>query len=368
MDEYNNLYDPFQVCFNILKMKYADYDESLSSKNLLNKYDKINVFINLETVFKNLSLIQDLERKIVMQRDFDIIITANILNLVAHYKRFFVNNTFDTKVYIYNTDFASDNFNQYKYNEDFRSYYLTKFNANPKFTLLTEKLRKYILPDVKTYCEFIPNVYYVNATNIEGSLVPFIIGNSLSDRKNIIIGGELYDTQYSILPNFINYYIHRGFNVNAIYSDLNGYIKDISKENDKEELDDFNNTFDTYQMYCTLMSVLGDKHRSIDGITGCGIKTLKKLLKEGKMENIIQESTNTPELIGNIFHDGEIKKEFINNFYCSSILNMYDELTEADKNYILNQITIDRNDTNSFSNLNNTKFYNHKLLLEGLLI
>ena len=57
-------FDPFSVCFNILKLKYKDYDESLTNKNFLVPNDKINVFINLETAFKHLSMIMDLEKSI----------------------------------------------------------------------------------------------------------------------------------------------------------------------------------------------------------------------------------------------------------------------------------------------------------------
>ena len=60
MSDYNS-FDPFSVCFNILKIKYKDYDESLSEKKFLEPNDKINVFINLETAFKHLSMIADLE-------------------------------------------------------------------------------------------------------------------------------------------------------------------------------------------------------------------------------------------------------------------------------------------------------------------
>ena len=60
-------HDPFSVCFNSLKLRYKDYDESISSKNFLNPTDKINVFINLETVYKSLSTILDLEKKILLQ-------------------------------------------------------------------------------------------------------------------------------------------------------------------------------------------------------------------------------------------------------------------------------------------------------------
>lgn len=364
MSDYNT-FDPFSVCFNILKMKYKDYDESLTSKNFLVPNDKINVFINLETIYKHLSMIMDLEKKIVIQRDFDEIMISNILNLAAHYKRFFVNNGLDTKVYLYNTDFNSDEFDQFKYNEDYRSYYLVKFNDNPKFALLTERLKGQILPDVKTYCEFIPNVYYISAKNIEGSLVPYIISKLDTSRKNLIIGGELYDTQYSIIPNFVNHYIKRSFNVNAIYSDTKGYLKDILKKDDSylSMVDMFNN----YNMYCTLMSVIGDKSRSIDGVTGCGPKTLQKYIDAGIAQHIIQNETTNPEILGDIFHDNEMKEEFVNNFYCSSIIPMYNELTNAQECSIAQQI-LDRIDINTLQLLNTTKFYNHPLLLEGLLI
>ena len=359
-------YDPFSVCFNILKMRYRDYDESLTSKNFLNPNDKINVFINLETVYKHLSMIMELEKKIVIQRDFNEIMISNILNLAAHYKRFFVNNGLDTRVYLYNTDFDSDEFNQFKYNEDYRSYYLVKFNDNPKFALLTEKLKGKILPDIRTYCEFIPNVYYISAKNIEGSLVPYIIAESDKSRKNLIIGGELYDTQYSVIPNFVNHYIKRNYNTNAIYSDINGYLKDILK---KEEIysENMKSLFGNYSLYCTLMSVLGDRTRSIDGISGYGLKTLHRELEAGLAQQIIGNETTNPEILGEIFHDGEIKEEFVNNFYCSSIIPMYQELTGAQKNSILQQ-RVDRLDINTLQYLNSTKFYNHPLLLEGLLI
>lgn len=365
MSNYDS-YDPFSVCFNILKLKYKDYDEDLTAKDFLVPQDKINVFINLETVYKHLSMIMDLEKKIVIQRDFDEIMISNILNLAAHYKRFFVSNGLDTKVYLYNTDFASEEFNQTKYNEDFRSYYLVKFNSNPKFVLLTERLTGNILPNVKTYCEFIPNVYYISSKNIEGSLVPYIIAQSDTSRKNLIIGGEMYDSQYTLIDNFVNHYIHKHFNVNIVHSDVRGYMKDIMRK-DSPETDDIANAFATYSKYCSLMSVLGNKIRSIDSISGCGPKTLLKYIDSAVAQQIIQHETTNPEIIGDIFNDGETKEEFVNNYYCSSIIPMYNELTGAEKSSILNQ-RVDRIDINTLRAINSTKFYNHPLLLEGLLI
>ena len=84
--------------------------------------DKVNVFINLETVFKHLSMIYDLEKKIMTYKDFEVLTISNILNLAAHYKRFIAANLPDHRIYIYHTDLCSesDRFHQSLYNEDFR--------------------------------------------------------------------------------------------------------------------------------------------------------------------------------------------------------------------------------------------------------
>ena len=253
-----------------------------------------------------------------------------------------------------------------KYNEDFRSYYLVKFNSNPKFVLFTERLTGCILPNVKTYCEFIPNVYYISAKNIEGSLVPYIIAKNDTTRKNLIITGEFYDTQYSFINNFVNHFIYRHYNNNVVYSDILGYISSVNKK-PKSDIADWNDVFSNYSRYCSLMSVLGNKIRSIDSISGFGPVTLQKCIENGLAQQVIQSETTSPEIIGDIFKDGETKEEFVNNFYCSSIEHMYNELTEAEKSSILNQ-KIDRIDNSTLQSINSTKFYNHPLILEGLLI
>nr|DAR90581.1 MAG TPA: hypothetical protein [Caudoviricetes sp.] len=356
-------YNPFSVCFNALRMKYQFYDESLTSANFLNPTDKVNVFVNLESVFKHLSMLQDLERKIILQKDFVEIIISDIINLAGFYKRFFKGNGLDTKVYLFHTDFKSEDFIQRKYNEDYRSYYLTKFNKNPKFVLFTEKLINEILPDVRTLCEFIPDVYYISSNNIEGSLIPYIIGKDDS-RKNLLITGELYDTQYSLIDNFNNHYIHRSFSNQIIASNVTEYLSYIAKAT-KEDVKTIEYLYDSHSLYCTLLSVIGDKSRSIDGVCGYGFKSLSKLIYNGIKINIIRNDTTNPQLIGTIFDDEEDRKAFITNYNCTSILSLYKELTEADITSINNQIC-DRIDMNSLISLNADRFYNHQINLESL--
>ena len=55
----------FSVYFNLLKIRYNIYDDALTEANFLNPTDKVNVFINIETLFKYLSMIKDLEKKMM---------------------------------------------------------------------------------------------------------------------------------------------------------------------------------------------------------------------------------------------------------------------------------------------------------------
>lgn len=358
--------EPFSVCFNIMKMKYKDYDESLTSKDFLVPNDKINVFINLEAIFKNLSMINELENKIILQRDFQTILVSNTLNLIGHYKRFFVNNGLDTRVYLYYTDLESDEFSQYRYNDDYRSYYIVKYNNNPKFGVLTDALKSDILPEIKTYCEFIPNVYHIAAKNLEGSLVPYIIAKEEPERKNLILSGDMYDSQYALLPGFVAHIFQRIYGVNSIASEINGFLKRFVKKKDPVIENSSIELFRKYPMYCALLATCGSKDRSIDGISGVKFLTLQKMIEEGIGKNILQETTQNPNLMKEIFQDPEDQKEFVNNYHCTSIPFMYEELRDIDIQSILYQKK-DRIDIDSLKALNITKFVNCPLILEALL-
>ena len=358
------LNDYFSGSFTSLKIRYADTDNLLTKSNIYKMNDKINVFLNFENPLKHLSMIMNLEEKILSNKEFSNIIISNMINYIAHYKRFFVNNTFDTKVYLYMTDIDSNEFHEYKYNEDYRSYYLMKYNNNPKFNILTTRLRKDIFDTVSKICEFIPNVYFIKCKNIEGSLLPMIIAEKTPDRKNIIFTSDLYETQYEFLDNFDVYYIKRGATDIKYCSNVPEFVDAINRTETNSLT--LYNSFSTYPLYCTLLSVIGDRKRSIEGISGLGIYGLFKLIEAGLMDHLITKDTTSPNLIADLFQDEVERAEFINNYFCTSFSIMYKELTDGDKSSIYSQL-VDRRDDNSLMTLNNTKFANHPLILDGML-
>ena len=360
------LTEPFSIQFNLLKIKYTDLDEYFTMSDFLKPDDKVNVFINLETIFRYLCGIYDLEKKIVLQKNFDIILISNILNLAAHYKRFFCNNKMDTRVYLYHTDLSSTSFTQQKYIEDYRTYYLVKYNTNPKFTMMTDKLKEQVLPKVKTISDFIPRVYYISCNNIEGSLLPYVVGNDDKKRKNIIISGEFVDTIYSFIPDYMTYYMFNGRGHRKTCINVKDYLGEMSKKTG-EELESLVKTYSTYGMYCSLLSALGDRIRSVYGINKIGPVTMQKYILNGINRNEIQPGTRNPDMIGNIFHNEDMKYDFINSYYCTSITDMASELTDSNILSLLNQRK-DRYDNDSLIRLNNTTFFNYPLTLEALCL
>lgn len=368
-EEYNS-YDPFAGAFNRMKMRYVDYNDNLKSigfdlNSSENYLKNVNVFIDLESVFLNLSMIQDLEKKLVLQRSFQDLFISHILNLAAHYKHFFNNGYRSVCIYLYYTDFNSSSFYEQKYNDEFRSYYLNKYNSNPKFVLLTENLKTDILPTSSMISEFIPNVYLIKATNIEGSLVPYIIAKSKPNSANFVISEELYNTQYSLISDFFNHLIRYSTTTNRnIYSSVPQYLSGITRK-EENDIENACHVFSHYGSYCSLLSCLGDRSRALDGIRGIGTITLEKLIIDAINKYKINIDAKDPDTIASIFDKDDDKESFKNNYHCVYIPLMYERLTESDKNSILNQI-VDRYDFNSVKELNNSRFLSCPLRLDFL--
>lgn len=355
--------DPFSVCFNMMKMKYAELDEALTSSSFLTPTDRVNIFISLESVYKNISTIQDLEQKIFLQKDFKQIIISNILNLAAHYKYFFISNRMDVRIYLYQTDFNSDNFKQRKYIDDFRSYYLVKFNENPKFSYFTDLLKEEILEELKIYCQFIPRVYFINSHNIEGSIIPYLVAMDDPTRKNLVFGNDVIESQYSFMPNFMYFYIQRSYKRSYIFKKPLDYISSIFKK-PAEEIVQYYNFMTNDGIYASLLSIMGNRLRSIDGIGGIGPMKFASNIRELIAKKTINPNTTNARMLCE-FLSGDDKEQFVKNYYCTSLNCVEEDVNESEKISILSQRK-DKLDMNSLMALNNTRFKLYPLLLDAL--
>lgn len=357
--------NPFSVYFNMLKIRYSVYDDSLTKADFLKPTDKVNVFINLETALKYLSMVKDLEKKLIVSRNFADQFKVDIINIAAHYKDFFVGNGLHTKVFLYMTDLTSelDGFKECETCEDFRSYYLMKYTQNPKFIMLGDALKREVLPDVKMLCDYIPDVYYIASKNIDGGLIPLIISRKYPDRKNLIISGDLHDTQYTYEANFLDHLHARSWNSNILCCSTEDYLKQISKS--KEIDPSFIQLFGNPSFYRILLSCIGDKYRSIPGITGIKFVKMTKILYEAICGSKITKETTNPTILSELFPE-DVQEDLYHNLMVTDINNELSMLGEGDIKAVTSQI-IDQSDVNTLQQLNATRFARNQLRLECLL-
>ena len=372
MDRYK---DPFSICFNVLKIRYKDYDNYLCEAHdeipaFLHDKDQVNCFINLESMFQTLCSIRDLEDALIRVRNYPNIIISNIFNLAVHYKRYFTVSEIPCRIYFYYTslDSNSDDFYQAAYTSDYRAYYLMKYTKNPKYVRLMDSLRDRILPNVETICGFIPDVYYINAKNIDGSLVPYIIGKQDPTRKNIIVTTDFAETQYSLIENYFASYIHSTFKRTICNNHKESLEAVVNSQHNRkaDEMASFYKTYQYYGLYCSLMTVLGSKNRSLFGISGYGPSVLEKNLKKAINDHLMKYDTTSPELIGQIFQEEVDKKDFIDQFNCLNVESGYTKLSEADLLSITNQI-VNRVDMNSLTKINNDMLSSCPIQIEWLV-
>lgn len=357
--------NPLGVCFGMMKVKYQAYDSVLTDLDYLQPTDKINVFINLETVLKYMSMTQDLEKKIMTCADIDKILVSDIINLAAHYKDFFRGNGLDTNIFLYMTDLDSTtmDFQETKYIEDFRSYYLNKYMGNPKFALLGSKLKDVILPEVRTICDYIPGVYLITKKGVDSGVIPALVAEKYPDRKNIIISGDVHDTQYGYMDNFLSQLYIRGYNTHILASNVSGYLKTITRNNDIPQpiIDIFKNP----SFYKLLLCCMGDRYRSIIGISGIKLMKLVNIINQALNDNKITMDVTSAMLLSDIFPDN-IKGEIFHNMIAVDVHNKLTLLGDGIKKDVTAQI-IDKVDTISLMKLNAEVFVKCPLRLEGLL-
>lgn len=357
--------NPLGVCFGMMKVRYQTYDSVLTDLDYLKPDDKINVFINIETVLKYMSMTQDLEKKIMTYVDIDKVLVSDIINLAAHYKDFFRGNGLDTNIFLYLTDLdsESDDFPETTYIEDFRSYYITKYMGNPKFALLGSKLKDVILPEVQTICEFIPNVYLISKKGVDSGVIPAIIAQNYTDRKNIIISGDVHDTQYGYMDNFLSQLYIRGYNTHILASTVCEYLRAITKSDNIP--DDIVTLFKNPSFYKLLLCCMGDRYRSIMGISGVKLMKLVALITDAVKNKKITPDITNAMLLSDIFPD-MVKGDVFHSMVAIDIHNRVSSLGDGTKKDIISKI-VDKVDTISLMKLNSSVFQKYPIRLEALL-
>ena len=344
--------------------KWSDLDIHINSSMLnIQPGDDLNVFINFESILRNLTLQSRLITTLVQYKQQVVIeLEAAILNLVAHYRLLFAKKMrCNTKIYYYYTDLLAEEPQEMTcINKYYRSYYRNRYLQNPEFKEMGKVLTEIVIPEIELIISYVPNVYFLKSKTFDSSIIPQAI-SSLSGAKNVIITGDVFDTLYLFNPDFLTLYIKNRYSYFKICSNVDSTVQTIIKNESPFDL----GIFKSEMYFRLLLSIRGSKVRNIKAAKGFGYSTFLRLIKNGIDRDIILKDFESLGSIIQLFPE-EIRADVKKAFQCLSIDSQYEMMTEADKSSLKDQI-IDRVDFMSLQALNNKRFYDFPINISALL-
>ena len=350
------------ICAGSWMLTWMLMKQHIDMNNLkIQPEDDVNVFINFECILKNLSLRKTLAGLVAYHKqDLVIELESAILNLMAHYKGYFKKEKCNVKLYFYYTDLLEEKQEMQVYNKYYRNFYHNRYMQNPQFRSMGETLTSIIIREIELILSYVPDCYFLKSTGFDSSIIPQIV-STFSNAKNVIISGDIFDTLYLFNPNFINIYIKRRFQYFSVSSDIDSCVQSIIKNESPFDLTIFNSEM----YYRLLLSIKGSKIRNIKSAKGFGYGKFMNILKDGINRDIILKDFESLDSIIELFPI-QYRDDIKHAFQCMSIDTQFALLNSIDIDSIKSQI-IDKVDIESLEALNNKRFFEYPINLQGLI-
>lgn len=363
--------------FNSYKVKYILMDKLFKKIKFNDERDKmkietVNIFINLESVMMKLhrEYIEESLHSLSKNEYKEAYITliSNIINLSAHYRKYFTKYKIKTNIFYFYNEF--NNRNKY-YNipiiDNYRKYYYDKMTGS-KYNLINELFREGIKFS-NTIIDYIQKVYFLSSDSVESSCIPLYIvkENIFPSNMNIIVSNDMYDMQY-VNHNFLLIYPYKEESVILGKHNLFEFLK---RKYDYENTDELSPLLINF-----FISVMGDKKRNLEKIKGMGFKKiykgLVKLYKKGFIDIYVPSTLKIHQLLPlikttNGIFDTEYQELIAANYQCIDIERQLKIAHKTSLDVILDNI-IDKIDSRSLKELNDKIFDGHPLELEELNI
>ena len=174
---------------------------------------------------------------------------------------------------------------------------------------------------------------------------------------NVIISGDVFDSQYMFNPVFHTVYIKRRFHHFGVASNIPDTVNSIVKDESPFDLAIFNS-----EMYFKLLlSIKGSKIRNIKSAKGFGYGRFMALLKEGLNNGVVLKDFSSIGSITDLF-PSKYREDIINAFQCTNIDTQITMTTESDIELMRTQM-VDKSDIESVQALNNKRFLQYPLKL-----
>lgn len=331
------------VIFNLFKIRFKLLEELvLAGCKELQPDSKLNIFINLDCVINKLGSSNNLEKELqymsASKKAYSFI--SNIINLAAHYRLFFSKNKIYSNVYIYSTYPLNSNLKNKTIYPDYRYYFISKLINRPSNYLLSEMIKS-DFETAKIMMEYINGVYLIESRSVENSLIPMIITeDNRSNNINFMVTTDPYDYQY----------VNKGFYLLVPKKEESVLI---NRENLWDKLGVENIDLNP-QLYSFILSVLGDKYRSLPKVKGLGLKTIVKAINKAIENKMISKDTSNISLLIPLIKD-EYVNNVLTNYQCIDLDNQI-QITPFSSRIAITKQIVDKFDNVGLQEITNTYF------------
>lgn len=328
--------------FNLRKVKFSKLDVLFSDLEIKEMVQKVNIFINLESLFRKIHNKYVEEQLISLQKkelkEFHMNLISNVLNLAAHYRLYFNKNKIGTNIVFYIQEMDKYvNLNNVQYCKNYRKSFIRKYTDHPELVTVNNVIRS-TLNALDTIVTYVEDVYLVSSDRVESSVIPLALIDAkvLDGNLNLMVTTDPYDMQY-VNKNFV--IIYPAGEESMIVTKKN--LFDVFRIN---EILTVEGSLPTY-LLTFILSVIGDKNRGIDKVKGTSFnKVFKTLLKVYEKLGITDDDyIGFEELVSAIKDDPNDpngnKKRVVDNYYATDLSSQVRMISKVQMNHLTDCLT-----------------------------
>lgn len=318
----------FDAIFNSFKIKYALMNDLFNNNGIDNNPKQVvNIYINLDMIYKALFNVPNDKLGLIMNCNVNNLFVpiTGIINLAAHYGQYFYKNGMYTRIFLYGTNLSNNDY----INRGLIKHYRSNFNSSIERIPYLRKLINESIPFIKTICEYLDDIYFIDNERLEPSVIPKVISDRLDKNDmNLIITKDKYEYQY-VNQGFI---ILRPKKDDSYIITKNNLYDTIVKENNyKVKFPNINTSF-----YPFLYSTNGDVSRNIMKIRGNSYKTTANAIVKGIEQKIITNDTDNISQLLQILKP-DFRNQVYLNYLCTDV-NFQSSVSTVEELNIKNQI------------------------------